>query len=68
LIYRRNAALIGFARHAAVDDRDAGATVAVLPEELDLGRRKAGEIGRVQPAVGTLDLDREVEAFAQIDA
>ncbi|OQC28940.1 MAG: hypothetical protein BWX70_01675 [Verrucomicrobia bacterium ADurb.Bin070] len=39
----------------------------MLPEELDLGRRQAREIGRVQPAVGALDLDREIEAFAQID-
>ena len=62
-----DAAFIDFARHAAIDDRDAGAAVAVLPEELDIGWRQP-EIGHIQPAVGARDLNREVEALAQIDA
>ena len=40
----------------------------MLSEELDIRTRECGEIGCVNVAVGTVDLDGEVEAFTKVDA
>jgi len=58
----------GLARHAPIDDGDAGAAVAVLPEKLDVGGGERREVGRVEASVCTVDFNGEVETFAQVDA